>query len=240
MKRSIPAPLSFRVLVSTLVAAIMVAPAWAPRSHAEPTGDAIVLDPGTPSPGWAQLYRRGHAGAIPIRLPRSRSASTIGLSPDGLLVAHDLNHTGDPGSPRGSSNYEVVVADSAGQSVATFVGGVRFAWSPEGKRLAVGIACEPYPIPPFDSIVVWEPSRGITLRRRVPASRGLIGWAGVDTLLIGSSARDRQDHTGNTGHIHDNEHRWGPGHSTEHRLRIAPGKAPIPQWPSGNRVPRIV
>jgi hypothetical protein len=224
MKSSIPVPPSLRILISILLAAIMVAPAWTSRSGAEPTGVGIVLNPGTPSAGWAQLYRRDRATPTPIRLPRSEPASTVGLSPDGSLVAHDLNHTGDSGLPRDDfSNYEVVVADTVGRSVAGFFGGVRFAWSPDGRRLAVGIGCEPWrPIPPFDSIVVWEPSRGITLSRHVPASRGLIGWAGSDTLLIGSSVLGPAHAVAcNTGTVGPSNHR-GTGVSPDGLYSIYP------------------
>jgi len=132
------------------------------------------------------LFQRFGVRRIPLR---SNMAWAVSLSPDGSLVAYGVNRTGDPrlGLP-GPDRYEVVVADTSGQELASIRGGVRLAWSPRGNVLAVAIGCDPWlPIPPFDSILVWQPGPEKPFSRHIPASRGKIGWAGPDTILIGAS-----------------------------------------------------
>ena len=184
-----------------LLAGAILATAFVPASTEGTPGGGIVLKPGAVWTGrdrhpaqlrydWAYLFRRDIPGGLRIPLPRAGAGWTVALSPGGGLVAYDLSHIGESGINRESpANYEIAVSDTSGRDVASFAGGVRLAWSEDGTRLAVAIGCAPWaPVPAFDSVVVWEPGKGTTLSRRVPPSRGSIGWAGPDTLLIGSSA----------------------------------------------------
>lgn len=172
---------------------VLVTTGCPPVSAAEGPGSAIVLKPGTRVSGkdWAYLYRRAIPNGVLIPLAGARSGSRVALSPDGAYVAYRRIPSDRPEAfsiSDSSAAYEVAVADTAGHEMASFIGAVRFAWCPTVARLAIGIGCKPWiPVPPFDSVVVWEPEEGITSRSHVPASRGLLAWAGPDTVIVGSS-----------------------------------------------------
>lgn len=178
------------LLILTLIGVARAAPCVAGNGVIAVTPRAVWMEgaerqdlPNGLMSSTSYLFRENGIKALPDLRGNNWPGS---LSPDGSLIAFEVNRVGDGRAEM--SAYEVVVTDTSGRMLASIRGGVRTAWSSHGQSLAVGIGCAPwFPVPPFDSVVVWEPARGMTFSRHVPASRGLIGWAGRDTILIGPS-----------------------------------------------------
>lgn len=128
-----------------------------------------------------RVYLIRHAGraigVTRLALPESLRARFATLSPRGDLVAF----SGKTGTI--DRFQEVTVVDTSGAIAATFRGGERYAWSPSGKRLAVGYSTADSGalVAPY-GIWVWDADSRQTTKFQRSADE--FRWDGDETLLI--------------------------------------------------------
>jgi hypothetical protein len=177
------------------------------------------------------VFRPDRPAGTRVGLEVPGTLRSAGLSPVGDLLALGIAHDG-AGTAGGTSaaSFQVVVADTSGDTADSLAGAVRFSWRPNGTELAVGIGCAPWaPTPAFDSIQVWDPRSHRVRGFRVPVSRGTLGWEGGDVVLVeGPAAAPATALNVRTGAIRSAKHR-GANLSPDRLYSIGPSSGAL-RW----------
>jgi hypothetical protein len=165
------------VRASSTIPSIAVIPrnTWSEAEEPPPSG----LDPNR-----VYIFRPDTTGK-PVGLEVRGTLRDAHLSPVGDLLALLVTHVHDGTSETTAADFEVVVADTSGDSATAFPGAVRASWRDDGGRLAVAVGSAPWTMDPsFDSVFVWDPRTHGTRGFHVPRCRGALAWDGQEVLLV--------------------------------------------------------
>ncbi len=214
-----PSPPDVRARATIPAVALIPRNTWSEPDEPPPPG----LEPTA-----LYVFRPDRLAGTRVGLEVAGTLRNARLSPVGDLLALEINRGGDgtTGDPS-AADFEVVVADTSGDTADSLAGAVRSSWRPDGTELAVGIGCAPWtPTPAFDSVLVWNPRSHRVRGFRVPASRGLLGWDGGDVVLVDGSAGPATALNVRTGAIRRAKHR-GTNLSPDRSYSIGPSSGAL-------------